>query len=272
MIKFKKDYFNIENTLNCGQIFRFFPHKNGYIVQSLDKACFIYYDGDFVIIESLFDDYFYHFFNLDCDYEKAYKKALSFDNEFLTKSANLGKGIRILNQDKLEVFYSFLISQNNNIMRIKRLIESLSSNLGLSFNAFDTELYSIFDFNKLKNCDEDFFKKIGLGYRSKYFVENAKDVTSEELEKLSILKTSDLRIALQKYMGVGPKVADCITLFGYARGDSFPVDTWVKKIYTEDFHGTLTDRNKISNYFVETFGEYSGIIQQYMFFSKRTKD
>ena len=84
------------------------------------------------------------------------------------------------------------------------------------------------------------------------------------------LTTAELRKRLMKIKGIGPKVADCVALFGYHRADSFPVDTWIEKLYREDFKGTLKDRKKITDFFLNEFGEYSGYIQQYIFYYKRT--
>ena len=271
MIKFEKDFFDIENTLRSGQVFRFFPDGDGFILQSKDLACYLYNDKNYVYIDSNDDEYFYNYFDLETDYSKPYELAQNFGNEFLKNASKIGKGIRILKQDKFEVFYSFLISQNNNIPRIKRAIESLSTLLGKKFTAFNKELYAFFTEDSLKGKDEEFFKSIGLGYRSKYFVKNASIVSRKLLESFDDLETEKLRKKLCEFTGVGPKVADCISLFGYSKTDSFPVDTWIEKVYREEFFGKISDREKISKYFLDTFKKYSGIIQQYMFFYKRQK-
>ena len=119
--------------------------------------------------------------------------------------------------------------------------------------------------------DENFFKSVGAGYRAPYLVNVIKQLKTEEfdIEKMKKLSTKELRKLLIKLSGVGPKVADCILLFGFSRGDVFPVDTWGEKIYKEIFLGNLKDRNKITDFFVETFGDLAGIAQQYLFFYKR---
>ncbi len=272
MIKYPKQFFNIEDTLYCGQVFRFKPFKNGYVVISKNKVCYLYYDNEFVVLESTDDDYFYNYFDLATDYEKVYKKILSYNVDFISKSAENGKGIRILKQDIFEVVFSFIISQNNNIPRIKRAIEGLSEKLGEKINAFSTEFYSFPTCEKLALQSEEFFANLGLGYRAKYFVNTSNFLLNNDfLEKGKTEQTNGLREYLQTLSGVGPKVADCIMLFGYGRLNSFPVDTWIEKIYKENFNGKLTDRNKISQFFVELFGEYSGYIQQYVFYYKRGK-
>lgn len=90
-----------------------------------------------------------------------------------------------------------------------------------------------------------------------------------DIEAARTLATSDLKRELTRLKGVGPKVADCVALFGFGRVDSFPVDTWIEKLYREDFGGRLTDRNAIADYFTSSFGERSGYFQQYLFHYKR---
>ena len=117
----------------------------------------------------------------------------------------------------------------------------------------------------------DFYYKSGYGYRADYMPSAAKSVLTDEFNiSEQGLTTAELRKRLMKIKGIGPKVADCVALFGYHRADSFPVDTWIEKLYREDFKGTLKDRKKITDFFLNEFGEYSGYIQQYIFYYKRT--
>ena len=122
------------------------------------------------------------------------------------------------------------------------------------------------------HLDENFYKNLGYGYRAKYMIEVANAILQNQinLEEIANYSTIDLKKSLMSLKGVGSKVADCISLFGYHRTDSFPVDTWIEKIYQEDFCGKLTDRVKITEWFVNEFGEYSGYVQQYLFYYKRS--
>ncbi len=272
MIKFSKKFFNIEDTLFCGQVFRFYPFKRGYVVLSKNKACYLYYEGDFVVLDSTDDDYFYNYFDLALCYEKIYEKAKSFKVDFLTKATENGKGIRILKQDIYEVIFSFIISQNNNIPRIKRLIEGLCEKLGEKFTAFGREFYAFPSLEKLSSQTEEFYLGLGFGYRAKYFVRTSKFlVESNFINEIKALSTNEICCKLLSLYGVGKKVADCILLFGFSKTDSFPVDTWIEKIYYENFNGVLATREKISQYFVDLFGDCSGYIQQYLFYYKRGK-
>jgi N-glycosylase/DNA lyase len=255
--------------LECGQIFRFTPFKEGYKVFSTDKACYVYTDGNKTIIESDDPDYFYTFFDLDRDYKSIVEKAQSFNIPFLTSASESGKGIRILNQNSEEMIYSFIISQNNNIPRIKGIISRICEGLGERRN-FLCEDYFTFPTSQILSAKApEYYKSLGAGYRDVFLSETSKRIATEGIEHLKNLNANDLKKQLLTYKGIGPKVADCVCLFGFGKADSFPVDTWIEKIYHEDFGGTLTDRNKINSYFTQLFGQYSGYIQQYLFYAKR---
>ena len=128
-IYFDSEYFNIQSTLECGQVFRFKNFNNGYLVFSLDKCAYLYCENNKTVIECNEDDkeYFIKYFDLGRDYSLIFERAEKFGIDTLKISARLGKGIRILNQDPFETLISFTISQNNNIPRIKNSIEKIMS-------------------------------------------------------------------------------------------------------------------------------------------------
>jgi N-glycosylase/DNA lyase len=191
--------------------------------------------------------------------------------EILSVSANLGKGIRILNQDAVETLFSFIISQNNNIPRIKKSIEKLCQGLGEEKEFEGIKYYAFPTVEKMSQAPLEFYKEIGLGYRAEYVKKLAeKIVQGFSVNSLKALATNELKSVLTSLYGVGPKVADCVSLFGFHRSDSFPVDTWIDKVYKEHFNGSLTDRNKISKWFTDLFKENSGYYQQYLFYYKRS--
>ncbi len=270
-IDYDSEYFNPEAVLECGQIFRFHKFGKGYAVLSADKACHVYADGNKTIIECADGDgdYFYNYFDLNNDYKSIVKRAKSHDIPQLTHYAELSKGLRLLNQNKEEMLYSFIISQNNNIPRIKGIISRICGGLGEKREFMGEEYYAFPSSEKLASAGKEFFKECGCGYRDGYLAETSARVFKEGITHLDSLSTPDLKRELLTYKGVGGKVADCISLFGFSRRDSFPVDTWIEKVYHEDFAGELTDRNKITEYFQKLFGEDAGYIQQYLFYGKR---
>ena len=274
-IVFNSEYFNVQDTLLCGQLFRYFPvseKANAYFVNSADKRCLVYNDGKNAVIECENADrsYFENYFDLSRDYG-AIVGAATAQGGVLKTAAALGKGIRILNQNKAEALFSFIVSQNNNIPRIKGIIERLCAGAGSKREFLGEEYYTFPTANELAAKPLEFFKDIGLGYRAEY-IKRLADGFNETFneQEFSVLKTADLKKRLNAIYGVGPKVADCVSLFGFHRLDSFPVDTWIEKVYRENFGGTLSDRAKIADYFVDRFGEHSGYFQQYLFYFKRS--
>lgn len=281
-IIFGKEFFDIQDTLCCGQIFRFTEAGEGYLVFSADKCAYCYEEGENSVIECSACDkeYFYDFFDLKRDYSSVVFAAENSGIPVLSTAAKLGKGIRILNQNAEEALFSFIVSQNNNIPRIKGIIEKLCSGAGeervfygetfakegIKYRAFPSA-------KELAAHSESFFSSIGLGYRSGYIKGLADKIAAGySVQNLSFLPTDELRKELISIKGVGPKVADCAVLFGFHRADSFPADTWIEKVYKEDFGGKLNDRKKISEYFVNLFGENSGYFQQYLFYYKRSTE
>lgn len=272
---FNNTHFNIKDTLNCGQVFRFREFRQGYLVFSLNKCAYIYEDGEKVVVycEKPDIDYFKRYFDLDRDYSLIYNEIISKSEKVICESAKFGKGIRILNQDKMEMIFSFIISQNNNIPRIKSIIEKLCDSVGEEFYFMGEKCYTFPSIEKISNCSLDLLKSFGLGYRAEYVYRLAQDFKNGfNLQTLDCLSTIRLKEELIKIHGVGRKVADCISLFGYHRSDSFPVDTWIEKVYREDLGGKLVDPVKISNELVAKYGENSGYVQQYLFYYKREKE
>lgn len=272
MAKFDFDatYFNPKDVLECGQVFRFAPHKDGYIVCSADKACYVHSDGVKTVVESDYPDYFYNYFDLTRDYAAIIALAKGFGIPFLTRSAEVAKGLRLLRQDAEEMIFSFIISQNNNIPRIKGIIERICRGLGERREWAEGEYYTFPSARKIGEMPPEYYKGLGAGYRDAYLSATGKRIAQEGIEHLKALDESALKRELLTYKGIGPKVADCVCLFGFGRAANFPVDTWIEKIYREDFGGQLKDRNKINAYFCSLFGEYAGFIQQYLFYAKRS--
>ncbi|MBR2384993.1 MAG: hypothetical protein IKA99_05265 [Clostridia bacterium] len=271
-ICFENKYFNIKDTLECGQIFRYKSFNDGFLVFSGDKACYLYEKDDKCFIASEDATYFTHFFDLERDYSVINDFALSSPHEIVSRSAKLAKGVRILNQQKEEMLFSFIISQNNMIPRIKAIIERTSEAFGVKKTFMGESYYAFPTAKLLATKTEEFYKNLGYGYRAKYMVEVANAIINGDinLDKISELTTDGIKKSLMTLKGVGAKVADCVALFGYHRVDSFPVDTWIERLYKEDFKGDLTDRNKITEWFLNEFKEYSGYVQQYVFYYKRS--
>jgi len=274
-INYSKEYFSVKDTLECGQVFRFTPYKNGYLIFTADKCAYVYNEGEFAVVECEKNDYnyFYNYFDLERDYSGIYKSAILEKIDVLTQACETGKGIRLLNQNLEETLFSFIVSQNNNIPRIKGIIEKLCHALGEK-KYFNNEVFFTFPtVEKMSEKDVDFYKSIGLGYRAEYIRRLAENIKNGlNINEFIKLSTAEIKAKLTLIHGVGRKVADCVTLFGYRRGDSFPVDTWIEKVYREDFYGTESNREKIAEQLVKRFGDNAGYYQQYLFHYKRNQE
>lgn len=272
-IEYNSNFFNVKDTLECGQVFRFIPYKKGYAVFSLDKTCLVYNENNLAVIEceEKDKDYFVNYFDLDRDYLKINKLVKGYGVDLITHSANLGKGIRILNQDKFETLLSFVISQNNNIPRIKKIIEALCQNFGKERQAFDYTYHTFPSPTALASATLESLYSLGLGYRAPYIKSISECVSNGlNLKEIATCGDNELKEKLLSLHGVGPKVCDCVMLFGFRRTKCFPVDTWIEKVYRENMNGEEKDRKKISKELTDKFGENSGYVQQYLFYYKRS--
>ncbi|MCL2484361.1 MAG: 8-oxoguanine DNA glycosylase, partial [Firmicutes bacterium] len=196
--------------------------------------------------------------------------------EFFITAMKSGQGIRMLKQNFLEMTISFIISANNNIPRIRKTLKKITYNHGEKLDGY----YAFPTLDRLLKIKEEEFKAYGAGYRARYLVATIREIAAQEEnptgystayeERLKKLSTQGARKELMKLQGVGRKVADCILLFGLHRGDVFPTDIWIEKVYNDHFKMTEElDATQISAYFEKLFGEHSGYVQQCFYHYKR---
>ncbi len=262
-----KTQFNPEHILECGQVFRYGKDDNGnyFVVSKNHKASIVEKDSHYEIISNN-PDYFIEYFDLNTDYNKI--KAKLKQNKILSPMIEHGYGIRILKADPLEMIFSFTISQNNNIKRIKQIIERLCELEPINNEGFRNfpNIKTLFD------APLEFYENLGAGYRAKFLKELSTSLINTNLEEIKKLSTDEIFDFLIKLKGIGPKVASCILLFGFSRFDKFPVDTWIEQVYYNHFSKEKRKREQIQAYFESEFGKYSGIAQQYLFFYEREKN
>ena len=192
-------------------------------------------------------------------------------------SIEYGQGIRILNQDLWETIISFIISANNNIPRIKGIIERLSKKYGKEISWKNEKYYTFPTVNELKDVTIQEYRKLGLGFRDVRLYETTKMILEKQVD-IDKLKenpnTREVRNELLKLSGVGPKVADCILLFSdLKRFDVFPIDVWVGRVMN-DLYIKNPDEKKVSKKQIERiakekFGDLQGLAQQYLFYWRR---
>ena len=222
-----------------------------------------------------FEEKIKKYFDLDRDY-KEIKKELAKVDENLKNSIEYGSGIRILNQDLFETIISFIISANNNIPRIKGIIERICKNYGEEIEFRGKTYYSFPTPEELSKASVQDFRSLGLGFRDVRVYNTTQKIAKGEfnIEKLYGLSTEDAANELLTLDGVGPKVCDCILLFSdLKRFDVFPIDVWVRRVmnelYIHEEDEKKVNKKDIKKLADEKFGSLEGIAQQYLFYWKR---
>ena len=256
--------FDIRQTLDCGQVFRYKVTDFGYTVYSSDQKADIYCQNDALKIFTDNKKYFIKYFDFCTNYARI--KSSLIANPIMKDAVEFGSGIRILRNDPIEIIISFIISQNNNIPRIKGIIEKICERYGENKGDY----FTFPSLEKLKTIPLKFFTDIKCGYRDKYLYESIAMLGDlVDIDKIKAMPTPEAREELMKLKGVGRKVADCILLFGFSKTDVFPTDTWIVKCYNEIYGTKETNAIKIAKHFENIFGELSGFAQQYLFFRIR---
>lgn len=275
------DSFELEHIFDCGQCFRWNRQEDGaYIGVIKNGVLRVTKNKNNVVFEGILDgdinSIVYDYFDLGTDYG-TYKTILSGIDDNMRRSVEFGYGIRILNQDLWEMIMSFIISANNNIPRIKGIIERICARAGkkVSWNGEDYYLFpTIKEMAKLSTAD---FRGLGCGFRDKRLFKTTQlilngDVNIDWLKELD--NTVAIREELLKLDGVGEKVADCIMLFALKRRDAFPVDVWVRRVmnmlYIHNEDETKVSKRDLQMTAKKLFGDNAGVAQQYLFYWARS--
>ena len=273
--------FELKDIFECGQCFRFNKQEdesytgivgnNVINVKKVDNEIHIKSVGQ-DNLEELVTDYF----DLNRDYEQI-KDKLSKIDENMQKSISYGKGIRILNQDLWETIISFIISANNNIPRIKGIIDRMSERYGRKIIFEGKDYYTFPTVEELSKASVEDLRALGLGFRDVRVYETTRMIKNKEVDLEQLKNEKDfnkVRNTLLTLPGVGPKVADCILLFStLKRWEAFPIDVWVRRVmnelYIKNPDETKVKKEEIEKIAYEKFGNLAGIAQQYLFYWKR---
>lgn len=255
---------------DCGQCFRFDVLADGSAEGTVGREhAKISVNGDTVTVDGGQDrELWRRFLCIDEDYD-AIKKNIGEHfgkyGDVIFDAMRVGNGIRILRQDEWEALCSFIVSQNNNIGRIKKIIARMCEKFGEPFESGGKIYYSFPKAETLACASEIDIFSCGTGFRAKYISDAAKKVASGEinLESISSLDDENARAELMKICGVGPKVANCALLFGFHRLSSFPIDVWIKRVLDKYY------KNGID---LGDLGDYAGVAQQYLFYYERYKN
>ena len=279
------ELFDVRKVFDCGQCFRFDEvsdsrHDVEFAGVAFGKYISIAQDGNTVYIyNSTVEEYetiWKSFLGLDRDYGEINDNILSLSsNSALSDAVERASGIRILRQDTWEAICSFIISQNNNIPRIKKLVAAISLECGepVDLSGMDDHIADVhkahegnfYSFPSPESLIE--LRVAGLaalktGFRAKYIYDAASRVSSGEidLDLIEKMNTADAVKYLCSVKGIGPKVASCALLFGFAKLDAFPIDVWIKKVIAKYFDADFDP---------DSLGQYAGIAQQYLFYYER---
>ncbi len=275
IVKKLKD-FEPEHIFECGQCFRWDLEEDGsYTGVAFGKVLNVKSEEDTIVFDNTniddFNNIWIEYFDLNTDYGKI-KKDLNKGDEIMRAATDFGYGIRILQQDPWETLISFIISANNGIPRIKKSIRLLSENFGKHLGQYKgKDYYSFPEPKDIYNLSDDQLTACGVGYRSKYILNTAREVVDKGilLRDFRKLNSQDCFEALLKFDGVGPKVANCILFFAMSKVDAFPVDVWVKRVMEHFYFKEDTSNKKIEAFGREKFNQYAGYAQQYLFYYAR---
>lgn len=274
--------FNLKDIFECGQCFRWNEQEDGsYTGIWKENVVNIKKEGRDYVFTGIcktgnLEEEIHTYFDMDRNYEEI-KENLSHIDNYMRDSIQYGKGIRILNQDLWETIISFIISANNNIPRIKGIIERLSKTYGKPIEWNGKIYYTFPTPEELKNVTVEQYRVLGLGFRDIRLYETTKMILEGKvnLQKLEENpSTIEVREKLLTLSGVGPKVADCILLFSdLKRLEVFPIDVWVRRVmndlYIRNEDETKVNKKQIEKMAKEKFGDLAGLAQQYLFYWRR---
>ncbi|MDD4124626.1 MAG: DNA-3-methyladenine glycosylase [Eubacteriales bacterium] len=256
----KDGLFSIEKIFDCGQCFRFERDDNGFSGVAFGRKLRLYDEDDYTVFENVAEDEFNKiwkdYFDLSRDYN-GINDMLCRDGT-AAKAVEASRGIRILRQDRWETLCSFIISQNNNIPRIKKIIGRLCESLGTDIGG----AYTFPSAEVIAKAGAEKLAVIKSGFRANYIADAALKVASGQidLDAAGKMEYEEAKKYLMTIRGVGPKVADCVLLFGYSFLSAFPKDVWIKRVI-DKYYGDSFDE--------KIFAPYGGIAQQYLFYYER---
>lgn len=267
--------FDPEHTFECGQCFRWRREPDGsYTGVVRGKVANVsYIDSRLVIRNAAIEDFrniWFDYFDLGRDYSEV-RKAIVTD-DIMGEAVKHGSGIRLLRQEPWETLISFILSSNNRIPRIMKIIEDMSRCYGEELEYAGKPYYAFPDAGSLAACSLEQIQVCRAGYRCGYIHKAAARIVQGgfSLKKLAELDTDEAREYLLELYGVGNKVADCILLYSGMKDDVFPTDVWVKRVMERLYFKREASFKEIRRFAAEKFGKYAGIAQQYLFYYARS--
>ena len=270
MIKIKIEKpFKLEDTITCGQIFRFFKMNDGsFDIILSDRVINVYQKDNYLYATSNCNDnlktIIINYFDLDNDYNEMNHYLLSQDKK-LEDAINFSNGLMMIRQNAFETIMEYIISANNSVPSIANSLNIIAKKYGKKVIFNNKEYYLFPQYKDLKDITEADLRECKVGFRDRYLVDIISDIVENRLNVNYIfeMNSEDSLRYLMSFRGIGMKVASCILLFAYQKYDVYPIDTWVKK-YMDTNYG-FEDEKKIKEFCKEKYGKYSGLAIQYMF-------
>ncbi len=277
MIKIKIEKpFKLNDTITCGQIFRFFKMKDGSfdiilkdrVINVFEKEGFLFASSnDESNLKNVVKDYF----DLNNDYSIMNEFLVNHDKK-IVDAVNFSSGLKMIKQDPFETVISYIISSNNGVLQIASALNNIAQKYGKKVKFNEKDYYLFPKYEDLKEVTLESLRSCKVGFRDKYLKAMIDKLNKNEIN-LNEFYDLDTQTALSKLMeniGIGPKVASCILLFAYQKYDVFPIDTWVKKVMKNNYK--IEGEKNIRQFAKETYGKYSGIAIQYLFNYGRNKN
>lgn len=257
------DDFDARKIAASGQCFRWYPQSDGSCrIFAHDRTAVLTQpDPDTLTLDCTpeeFDGFWRDYFDFSTNYA-AIRADIDPEDAHLTRAAANGLGIRILRQDPFEMLITFLLSQRKSIPAIQKAVEALCRAAGSPIGPSGGGLFAFPTPAQLAALDDDTLAACGLGYRLPY-IRAAQD--PDFLTGLAGLPDAQLRESLLSLHGVGPKIAQCVMLFGFHRLDAFPLDVWMNRVLEAHYPNGFP---------LSRYAPYNGVLQQYLFYDARIR-
>ena len=269
MIKISVNNFNLKETITCGQIFRYeVNNDNSYTVVIKDRVIKLWYKDNILYVDSNNQDNLKEVVEDYLDLKRDYEK---IDNELMDKNPDLNdvikycSGLKMIQQDPFETLISYIISANNRVPMISKVVNNIAYTYGKKVVFDDKDYYLFPSALDMKNCTKEVLRNLKAGFRDEYVYDVVNRILSGEfnLDNIENMDSDSALEYLKTNKGIGDKVASCNLLFAYSRFDVYPIDTWVKKYMKDNFN--IDGINEIKKYSKQYYGDYSGLVIQYMF-------
>lgn len=267
--------FNLNDTVSCGQIFRFYKQEdNSYDIILNDRVINVYEKDNYLFVSSDNEDNLEYiiteYFDLNNDYENINSSIVKLDSK-INDAVLFSKGLKMIKQEPFETIIEYIISANNGVPQIASAMNNIATNYGKKILFNNKEYYLFPSYEDLKEVTEEEYRNCKVGFRDKYIYQIISKLNNNQFD-INLIYDMDTNKALEYLMsnvGIGPKVASCILLFAYQRYDVFPIDTWVKKIMKDRYN--IEGEKNIRKFAKDTYGNYSGLAIQYLFNESRNK-